>query len=287
MQQLAQALHETTQHLLQGANIGDVFQAGASDSELAALEHRMGVVLPEDFKQLYRTHNGQTPNQAGCFLAGYEWLDLTGIADRWQGLVDIHTELGLDGANDNDAGIKPVMWSNKWLPFADDNGYLLVLDLDPAAMGAYGQVILLSGDGEPCRLQAASLQAWLDNHVRELQAGYWAYRADYGGVVSVAELAESDAISHEHATQTGRFAPEIMAKLQAEQAGLQQEFQQLLAQAIPADSPFAAFLQSVGSNHFPSMDDVDGCDWQQIEDKIAALNQELQSQGLQDRAAKK
>ena len=61
------------------------FQSGASEAAITAVEQALGVVLPEDFKALYRIHNGVAFIEAQNYdlLEGYEWMSIEECLQTW------------------------------------------------------------------------------------------------------------------------------------------------------------------------------------------------------------
>ena len=247
MHALLQRLHHATAQAAAGFLQAEPFASGASAAAIAALEQQLGVSLPEDFKQMYRQHNGGNLEVPYYLLAAYEWLRTERILEAWQSLCagysdDLYAEMVAD---DNDVGVRPVMYSRLWLPFAEDNGYYLLLDLDPAPEGSYGQITLLSGDGDPVALQAASITAWLEDYVQGLESGACLFRDDYSGMIRAEELAEYEQIEYEHASQTGRFAPEVVAAQRAQAEASQQQALAMLGELMPKGSELEAMFQDL------------------------------------------
>jgi cell wall assembly regulator SMI1 len=56
------------------------------------------------------------------------------------------------------------------------------LDLAPAPGGDVGQVILWWHDDDKRTIQAKSFREWLDRFAYELEAGFWHYSHEYGGL---------------------------------------------------------------------------------------------------------
>lgn len=236
MEQLAKRWLKALQNASQGLVSEHCFQTGVDEDALNALEQLMGMPLPEDFKQWYRVFNGDNPDVQEFYylLAGHEWLSAEQILQTWlewdeAGLNDGMEMMTEDYANDE--GILPVMWAKKWLPFANDNGYFLLLDLEPAPTGHYGQVLGLSGDGDPTILLAPSIKVWLEQYVTDIENGVWVFDVESRGMVLATDLAEYRAINHEKATQTGRFDPVLLTKQKAQMQALEDQ----LIQAIGTD----------------------------------------------------
>ena len=161
--------------------------AGASEADFAELEQTLGYALPEAFKELYRVANGEADID-GVF-AGEEWLSIERIIDEydiWQALHadgSFQNDDGSDfGCQPEDAGIKPDFWWNpKWIPLtADGGGNSKMIDLDPAEQGRVGQIIQMWHDDAAREKEAASLREFLQNYVRDLEAGLYVLDAEFG-----------------------------------------------------------------------------------------------------------
>ncbi len=162
--------------------------AGASEADFAELEQTLGYALPEEFKELYRVANGEADDIYGVF-AGDEWLSIERIIDEydiWQALHadgSFQNDDGSDfGCQPEDAGIKPDFWWNpKWIPLtADGSGNGKMIDLDPAEQGRVGQIIQMWHDDAAREKEAASLREFLQNYVRDLEAGLYVLDAEFG-----------------------------------------------------------------------------------------------------------
>ena len=161
--------------------------AGASEADFAELEQTLGYALPEEFKELYRVANGET--DIGAVFAGEEWLSIERIIDEydiWQALHadgSFQNDDGSDfGCQPEDVGIKPDFWWNpKWIPLtADGGGNSKMIDLDPAEQGRVGQIIQMWHDDAAREKEAASLREFLQNYVRDLEAGLYVLDAEFG-----------------------------------------------------------------------------------------------------------
>ena len=168
--------------------------AGASEADFAELEQTLGYALPEEFKELYRVANGETDID-GVF-AGEEWLSIERIIDEyniWQELYQNGTfqDDGTPYGCEPEAGIKPDFWWNpKWISLtADGSGNSKMIDLDPSEQGTAGQIIQMWHDDSRREKAANSLREFLENYVRDLEAGLYVLDAEYG-VILQSELAE-------------------------------------------------------------------------------------------------
>ena len=162
--------------------------AGTSEADFAELEQTLGYALPEEFKELYRVANGETDID-GVF-AGEEWLSIERIIDEyniWQELYQNGTfqDDGTPYGCEPEAGIKPDFWWNpKWIPLtADGSGNSKMIDLDPSEQGTAGQIIHMWNDDSSREKAANSLREFLENYVRDLEAGLYVLDDEYGVIL--------------------------------------------------------------------------------------------------------
>ena len=158
--------------------------AGASEADFAELEQTLGYALPEEFKELYRVANGETDID-GVF-AGEEWLSIERIIDEYNVWNQLYQEDdGSDFGCEPEAGIKPDFWWNpKWISLtADGSGNSKMIDLDPSEQGTAGQIIQMWHDDAAREKVADSLREFLQNYVRDLEAGLYVLDAEYGVIL--------------------------------------------------------------------------------------------------------
>ena len=138
----------------------------ASEADIQALERMVGVKLPMDFVECLKVHDGQK-GAADWLFFGSEFLSLQRIMDEWV----IWNELSHNGDFDDseaasEAGIQPVWWSSKWIPFSyNGTGDHLCLDLDPVGGGRSGQVITFWHDDGARKKKADSFAQWFADFV--------------------------------------------------------------------------------------------------------------------------
>ena len=158
--------------------------AGASEADFAELEQTLGYALPEEFKELYRVANGEA--DIGSVFAGEEWLSIERIIDEYNVWNQLYQEDdGTPYGCEPEAGIKPDFWWNpKWIPLsADGGGNGKMIDLDPSEQGTAGQIIQMWHDDAAREKIANSLREFLQNYVRDLEAGLYVLDADYGVIL--------------------------------------------------------------------------------------------------------
>ncbi|MGW7332573.1 SMI1/KNR4 family protein [Streptomyces sp. NPDC054840] len=128
---------------------------GATEEEIAAAEARLGVVLPDELKVLYRVTRARWEDlgddceaaMSECAAVGFELFDLDSlyVADaasrhcRWEfaAMEAVVTR--------PDAMVQGLVGSPGWIAFGDNGGGdRLAVDLTPGPRGRTGQVIMLS-----------------------------------------------------------------------------------------------------------------------------------------------
>ncbi|MET7733012.1 SMI1/KNR4 family protein [Streptomyces sp. NPDC005402] len=142
---------------------------GATEAEIAAVEDRLGIPLPEELKVLYRVTRArredwgskyekadQVFDAVGCELFSLDGLYIADASSRrcpWQfaAMEAVVTP--------PDAAVQGVVGSPGWIVFGDNGGGdRLAVDLTPGPRGHTGQIILLSHEENiGAELLAASL----------------------------------------------------------------------------------------------------------------------------------
>lgn len=156
MQNLEDWLADNEPHVLEELN------PGASEEALTKLAVIAGSILPADFLDFYRLHDGQRADVGGV-INGEELLSVERIIDE----LTVWTDLLNEGTFDNwrvDAGpeVRAVWYTPRWLPFTYDGaGNHYCLDLDPTESGTYGQIIRMWHDDPSRNVVAASFTTLL------------------------------------------------------------------------------------------------------------------------------
>jgi cell wall assembly regulator SMI1 len=144
----------------------DDLAPGADEAALDALAHRTGLALPDDFRALYRGHDGQRGVAPGLFFglrflptdeAGEEW-------HRWGSLLQGDPSLveTITVTAQPEGAVQAVYATPEWLPFASDGaGNHLAVDLAPGPDGTPGQVIAFGADEPVRRVLAPSARDFL------------------------------------------------------------------------------------------------------------------------------
>ena len=150
---------------------------GASDSEIDQFEAAIGLTLPPDVRESYSIHNGGLGHT--CLL-WYELLPLGSVLKWWQTYLEWQRKdgwgLGEDWKPFDVRGpIKPYWWTSKRIPLLDASGDHVMLDLDPAEDGNYGQIIDHCHEIGPQSLLAGNWLEWLNQLADDLEAGKYVY----------------------------------------------------------------------------------------------------------------
>ncbi|AFY38605.1 Cell wall assembly/cell proliferation coordinating protein, KNR4 [[Leptolyngbya] sp. PCC 7376] len=172
-QQLENWLAENAPKVAAGLN------PGATEEELLACEKVLEIALPNDFKDFYRRHNGQSADSPWLF-DGVEFLSLHRIQDEWLVWKDL-----LDGGDFEDsyseppAEVKNDWWNKHWIPFTyNGGGDHLCIDLDPTEAGTKGQVIEMWHDWEKRPVLNTSFKQWFCKFVEDVLTGKLAYEEE-------------------------------------------------------------------------------------------------------------
>lgn len=160
-----------------------------------------GIVLPAAVKRAYLTHDGTTPERSAVSPATYLffpfncWASLDAMVEEWSNRRSMALELDqndhyLFPAPDSSwdrLKIKPVWWSERWIPIGLSNTATTVfVDLDPAPSGAVGQLIHHPGGGD-IEVIASSLDEYFETLRARVEAGLLTY--DSGWVARGADCA--------------------------------------------------------------------------------------------------
>ena len=129
--------------------------SGACQDEITLFEGKFDIVLPADFKELYKYKNGSRffsvlpsvidkKEMAFCLMSLQEIENSKKYFQNRNALLSEFSEhfTTQDIEKMKDSRIKPYLFNRKWFPFAQycDSCYLM-LDLDPDKEGEKGQII--------------------------------------------------------------------------------------------------------------------------------------------------
>jgi cell wall assembly regulator SMI1 len=146
-------------------------QPPASEARLNRLESLIGVALPEDYRSLYRWHNGQTEKVFAGPWPGLRFMPLDLVEKQWKfwyHLLDRETPEGRASYDEMAVSVRPGTIKEKyvnarWIPFAEcGSSDYLGIDLDPGPNGSYGQVINFGRDQDLKRVVAPNIAAFTE-----------------------------------------------------------------------------------------------------------------------------
>lgn len=150
--------------------------SGASQEALSAFEEKFHLTLPDDFKRLYQYKNGSKylsilpsvideAEMTFCLMSLQEIENSKQYFQNKDALLtafsDYFTSDDIEAMRDS--RIKPYLFNQKWLPFAQycDSCYLM-LDFDPDQAGKEGQVLCYSHDPDRVVYVASSIGALIN-----------------------------------------------------------------------------------------------------------------------------
>ncbi len=146
--------------------------SGATQEALSRFEEKFHLTLPDDFKRLYQYKNGSQyfsilpcvideAEMAFCLMSLKEIENSKQYFQNKDALLTAFSDYFTsdDIERMRDGRIKPYLFNQKWLPFAQycDSCYLM-LDFDPDKEGKDGQVICYSHDPDRVIYVASSLR---------------------------------------------------------------------------------------------------------------------------------
>lgn len=143
----------------------------ATEADINQLEITIGLTLPDELKQLYRLHNGESGN-AGLFF-GLPFISIEEALAEWkvwESLADSTTSLDNSIISVPSNHIKEQYINTRYLPISKDyGGNNIGIDLDPGPDGISGQVINFGRDENTRYVIAPSLSGFMEfilHHVK-------------------------------------------------------------------------------------------------------------------------
>jgi cell wall assembly regulator SMI1 len=165
-----------------------ILNAGATPEQLQAVESQLGIILPDDFKDFYRIHDGQVEGSPGLF-DGMEFLSLSGILLEHKRLCKFVANEGMEQIDVDitaDRGISPVYWKKSWVPYIrHDCGNYYCVDLAPTSEGVSGQIVGMWLMPPERSLLGRSIGDWFQRYVLRVLAGDYEYSEDEDGLVEI------------------------------------------------------------------------------------------------------
>jgi cell wall assembly regulator SMI1 len=166
---------------------------GASIEDFEELEELINKKLPESFKAFYKVHNGQSPMSEGL-IDGEELLCINRIMEEWEVWKELDDK-GVfdDSVSDSDKGIREEWWNPLWIPITyDGSGNHFCLDLNPDEGGKKGQIIRIWHDLAERELISNSFEEWMNDYADDLEAGYFVYSEEWGGIIDKEDIEETE-----------------------------------------------------------------------------------------------
>jgi len=160
---------------------------GASDEEIQAFENEFDIVLPNDFKELYKYKNGSaypfnifnTTYNKDC-VSSFFLLSLDEIRKDKRFFNENKPMTDDDFFSSEDIAkldkrIKPFINNERWIPFAQlANGSLyLLLDFDPSETGTIGQIIIYVHDPDFIYYVSKDINGLLQDTISSLEFDDW------------------------------------------------------------------------------------------------------------------
>jgi cell wall assembly regulator SMI1 len=147
-----------------------VLGSPALAEDVAHVEERLGMKLPDELRAWLAKHDGQRSS-----TGPFEWpLETLVQAMSTKTMLDgmIPEFDGYELPIRADDGVLARWWHDRWFPIAGDGaGNHLSIDLDPAPGGIVGQVIEYRHDDGARPLVAPSLSAWFDLTADRIESG--------------------------------------------------------------------------------------------------------------------
>ena len=161
---------------------------GVTEEEIDRAEEFFGVKFPEDLKQFYRIHNGQTEDSY-CLFPHLEFLsaqNMVEISQKWREGSD---ENFICDSEDVSEEIQNLWWHPHWIPFTmESNGACECVDLAPTPAGNAGQVIFVEWRESTRGLISPSFKAHLEAFADALERGEYRFSEDDYGLVDSADF---------------------------------------------------------------------------------------------------
>ena len=150
--------------------IKEALQSPAPIELIEKIESISKQALPEDFKSLYLTHDGLSPDQHANFFYGMTFIPLERVLVLLEAISKRDQDFDLQHA---DKGIKKdYRLSTTRIPIADDFGSSLIcVDLSPSEDGIIGQVIFVDYKMDTGLILASSVSELLSKFSSDLEGG--------------------------------------------------------------------------------------------------------------------
>jgi cell wall assembly regulator SMI1 len=158
--------------------LNESLNSGATEEQLITLETAIVKPLPEDYKALYRRHNGlNNESNMGNFFYGMSFLPLAEVLAEYQARRQEKVFAPLAKAA---TAVTPQNLLNPhWLALGFDGSHTwLRVDLAPTEAGTYGQVIFVDEEYETAFIIADSVAGLLSTFAQDLLQGLYQLNPD-------------------------------------------------------------------------------------------------------------
>lgn len=151
----------------------------ATEKEIHEAEKAFGLEMPNDWRELYRAHNGMnSDSNLGSLFYGMEFIALSRAVQEHKNNAAAAEHMQPVRAG-NAAIRKDDIYNPKWIAIAHDGGdTLLRVDLVPATAGETGQVIFTDHAENTAILLHRSVAELMSEFVRDLEAGRYFLNQD-------------------------------------------------------------------------------------------------------------
>ncbi|MRG48655.1 hypothetical protein GFS24_26305 [Chitinophaga sp. SYP-B3965] len=153
----------------------------ATEADISRLETTTGLTLPDELKQLYRLHNGESGN-AGLFF-GLPFISIEEALAEWKVWESLASSTASMDSNIISVPanhIKEQYINTRYIPISKDyGGNNIGIDLDPGPDGVSGQVINFGRDEDTRFVIASSLAGFMDFILHHVKNGN--YRFEING----------------------------------------------------------------------------------------------------------
>ena len=162
-------------------DVAGALRPPVSATALDQFETKVGRPLPQDFRVLYLSANGQKSGSLPVLLNGYELLSLEEIEIHWLRLKSSPINMaGAEMPSRRSRGpVRDFWWHPMWIPFAKTaQGDYYCLDLFPSRRGRIGQVIEFRKDDVLRRHKGFSVNDFLGEYESGLKSGRYSWNPD-------------------------------------------------------------------------------------------------------------
>ncbi len=158
----------------------ETLEPGASLGEIKETERYLSIDFPDDARESFRIHNGQSDYDLHGLMLGRELLSLGRMREEWMIWKSVLEEKAASDGK-HEAGVWMHWGDARWIPVtsncAGDND---CIDLNPAPGGVPGQIISVWHEMPQRPLLAVSFRAWFEEYVARLECGKYVYSEEYG-----------------------------------------------------------------------------------------------------------